>query len=65
MTLEVLRQEVGAHDFTRILRRWADRYEGRSTSTRAFIRLSERISDEQLEDLFEAWLYTAGKPSLS
>ncbi|HSU34712.1 MAG TPA: M1 family metallopeptidase [Propionibacteriaceae bacterium] len=65
MTLEVLRQEVGARDFARILRRWADRYEGRSTSTRAFIRLSERVSGEQLDDLFDAWLYTPGKPPLS
>jgi len=65
MTLEVLRQEVGSKDFNKILRRWADRYEGKSTSSRAFIRLSERVSGGQLDDLFKAWLYTPGKPALS
>ena len=28
-------------------------------------RLAERISGEQLDDLFDAWLFTSGKPALT
>ena len=32
-------------------------------STADLVRLSERISGEQLDGLFDTWLYTAGKPA--
>jgi len=64
MTLEGIRQEIGARlrphsaPLGRSLR-------GQEHVDSAFIGLSERVCGEQLDDLFEAWLYTAGKPSLS
>jgi aminopeptidase N len=63
MTLQVLRNQVGDRDFFRILRAWAARKEGGNGSTGQFIALAERISGQQLDALFDAWLFTAGKPT--
>ena len=65
MTLEALRQEVGSRDFFVILRKWAQQNEYGNVSTADFIALSERVSGEDLDDFFEAWLYVAEKPALS
>jgi aminopeptidase N len=65
MTLEVLRQKVGSHDFFVILRKWAQQNAYGNVTTAEFIRLSERVSGQDLDALFNAWLYTAGKPALS
>ena len=65
MTLEALRQKVGSHDFFVILRRWAQDNEYGNVSTRKFIALSERVSGENLDAFFKAWLYTEGRPALS
>jgi aminopeptidase N len=64
MTLQVLRNQVGDRDFFRILRAWATRKAGGNGSTAQFIALAERISGQQLDALFDAWLFTAGKPAL-
>ena len=63
MTLQVLRNQVGDRDFFRILRAWAARKAGGNGTTGQFIALAERISGEQLDELFDAWLFTAGKPT--
>ena len=65
MTLEALRQKVGSHDFFVILRQWAQQNEYGNVSTRQFIALSERVSGQDLDAFFEAWLYTEGRPALS
>ena len=65
MTLHQLRLAVGDPDFFRILRVWAQSRAGDNVTTREFIRLSERISGQQLDELFEAWLYTPGRPDLA
>ena len=64
MTLQVLRNQVGDRDFFRILRAWATRRAGGNGTTGQFIALAERISGQQLDQLFETWLFTAGKPAL-
>jgi aminopeptidase N len=64
MTLQVLRKVVGDRDFFRILRAWATRKAGGNGSTGQFIALAERISGQQLDALFDAWLFTPGKPAL-
>jgi aminopeptidase N len=64
MTLQVLRNQVGDRDFFRILRAWATRKAGGNGTTGQFIALAERISGQQLDALFDAWLFTAGKPAL-
>jgi aminopeptidase N len=65
MTLEALRQKVGSHDFFVILRRWAQQNAYGNVSTPQFIALSERVSGQDLDAFFKAWLYTAAKPALS
>jgi aminopeptidase N len=63
MTLQALRQKIGDDAFFRILRRWyADNKYGNVT-TADFIALSERVSGQQLDQFFEVWLYTPGKPT--
>ncbi len=62
MTLHALRLEVGDDSFFRILRRWAQSQEGGNVTTDEFIALAERVSGEQLDDLFEVWLFTPSKP---
>lgn len=64
MTLHQLRLVVGDADFFKILRRWATSRAGGNVTTPQFIRLAERVSREDLDALFDAWLFTAEKPAL-
>jgi aminopeptidase N len=43
---------------------WAQSRAGDNVTTRQFRRLAERISGEQLGDLFRTWLFTPGRPDL-
>ncbi|WP_305788972.1 M1 family metallopeptidase [Symbioplanes lichenis] len=64
MTLHQLRKTVGDDDFFTILRTWvADHRHGNAT-TDDFIALAEKISGQQLDELFEAWLFTPSKPAV-
>jgi aminopeptidase N len=62
MTLQALRNEIGDRKFWRIVRRWAASRSGGTGTTPQFIRLAERIADQQLDDLFDLWLFTGEKP---
>jgi aminopeptidase N len=62
MTLQQLRVTVGDEDFFKILRRWASSQAGGNVTTDEFIALAERISHQQLDDLFQTWLFTPAKP---
>ena len=64
MTLQQLRLAVGDADFFRILRKWAKIHAGGNVTTDEFIQLSERVSGQDLDALFEAWLFTPGRPAL-
>jgi aminopeptidase N len=64
MTLHVLRTTVGDDAFFTILRVWVDKYGGGTATTPDFIALSERVSGQELDALFDAWLYQEGKPEL-
>ncbi len=63
MTLQALRQTVGSRTFFSILRAWADQNRYGSVTTQQFVDLAEQLSSRQLDDLFQRWLYTPGKPS--
>jgi Peptidase family M1 domain/Peptidase M1 N-terminal domain/Immune inhibitor A-like, MAM domain len=63
MTLHALRLRVGDDTFFRILRSWAKRQSGNAVSTDEFIDLAESISHQQLDDLFDEWLYTPARPA--
>jgi hypothetical protein len=62
MTLHQLRLEIGDDAFFKLLNRWARSQGGNTVSTDEFIALAEEISRQQLDDLFNTWLFTAEKP---
>jgi aminopeptidase N len=63
MTLQALRNEVGAPTFFGILRAWYSENLYGNVSTADFIALAERESGEQLDELFQEWLYEEGRPA--
>ena len=65
MTLQALRNEVGDDAFWRIIRRWAKSQSSGNGTTEEFIALAERMSGQQLDALFDAWLFTSGKPAIA
>ncbi|MFC6148446.1 MULTISPECIES: M1 family metallopeptidase [Mumia] len=65
MTMHQLRVTVGDDDFFAILRGWAARYEGSNVTTPQFIAFAERVSGQQLDGLFDAWLYTGSRPEVA
>jgi aminopeptidase N len=62
MTLQALRVKVGDEVFFRILRAWYEENTGGNVTTADFIALSERESGQQLDEFFEIWLETDGRP---
>lgn len=64
MALQALRERVGDDDFFAVLRAWVDEHRGGNVSTGDFLALAERVSGEELDDLFDAWLYGNGLPEL-
>jgi aminopeptidase N len=62
MTMHALRLTVGDAKFFRILRSWAQQNRGGNVTTAQFIAHAERVSGQQLDDLFNAWLFTPSKP---
>jgi aminopeptidase N len=65
MTLQVLRNRVGDADFFEIARTWVQEQGGGTGTTAQFIALAERVSGQQLDDLFDAWLFTGSKPTVT
>jgi aminopeptidase N len=64
MAVHALRVKVGDRGFFRILKAWTSRRGGGHGTIPQFIRLAERISGQQLDDLFQIWLFTGSKPLL-
>jgi hypothetical protein len=64
MTVHQLRLAVGDAAFQQILHSWVEANAGGSVTTDAFIALAEDISGQDLDPLFETWLFTPGKPDL-
>lgn len=64
MTAHALRGEIGDDAFFALLRRWvSERKHGHGT-TAQFVALAEKVSGQQLDTLFDAWLYSGKRPSL-
>ena len=63
MTLQALRNEVGDDTFFDILRPWYAENKYGNVTTADFITLAERESGEQLDGLFQEWLYEEGRPA--
>jgi aminopeptidase N len=64
MALEALRQRVGNPAFYATLRDWAAAHRHANAGIDEFIALAEARSGQQLDDLFQTWLYAPGKPQL-
>lgn len=64
MTLQALRERIGDTAFFRLLPAWTKLHRYGNAETADFIRLAERVSGQQLDDLFDTWLFTTGKPAL-
>ena len=62
MTLQALRREIGRADFFAVLRTWAREHRDGHGTTEAFTALAERVSGRSLDRLFDAWLFTPGRP---
>ena len=64
MTLHALRTRIGDEAFFQLLRRWVTAYRYDDAGTEQFIALAERTAQQQLDDLFTAWLDTPAKPAI-
>ena len=64
MALQALREAIGDEAFFTVLRAWVDEHRGGSASTQDFLALAERVSAQQLDDLFQTWLYAPQLPRL-
>jgi hypothetical protein len=62
MTLHQLRLTVGDAAFFKTLQQWAKTRGGGNGTTPQFIKLAEKISGQDLDPLFQAWLYSPTKP---
>lgn len=63
MTLHVLRHTIGDDVFFELLNEWATVYAGGNVTTDQFIAMAESLSGQELDDLFQTWLFTAQKPA--
>jgi aminopeptidase N len=55
---------VGDEAFWAIIRGWYASKRGGNGTTSEFIALAERLSGQNLDDLFTAWLFAEAKPTL-
>jgi aminopeptidase N len=62
MALEALRQRVGKRDFYATMRAWVAAHRNSDATIDDFISLAESTSGEQLDQLFQRYLYKPGKP---
>ncbi|WP_051712141.1 M1 family metallopeptidase [Spirillospora albida] len=63
MTLHALRTKVGDGPFFKILQTWTREKRHASATTPEFVAVAERVSGQQLDALFDAWLYKKGRPA--
>jgi aminopeptidase N len=63
MTLQALRVKIGEEAFFRTLRTWYSKYRYGNATTADFVEVAERASRQQLDQFFQIWLYTPGKPA--
>ncbi|TJZ46115.1 M1 family metallopeptidase [Streptomyces piniterrae] len=64
MTLQVLRERIGDKAFFTLLPAWTAAHRYGNAETSQFIALAEKISGQELDDLFDTWLNTDSRPAL-
>ncbi|MEE6305870.1 M1 family metallopeptidase [Plantactinospora veratri] len=63
MTLHALRVTIGDDAFFKLLRTWAAEKKDANASTEEFVAVAERVSGQQLDAFFDAWLYGKKRPA--
>ncbi|HEX8863378.1 MAG TPA: M1 family metallopeptidase [Actinomycetes bacterium] len=63
MTLQALRDKIGADAFFQVLKTWTAEHRQANGTTAQFIALCERISGQDLGNFFQVWLYMPSKPT--
>ncbi|HEX6021235.1 MAG TPA: M1 family metallopeptidase [Solirubrobacter sp.] len=64
MTLQALREKIDNDaTFFRILTTWTSTHKYGTGTTEEFIALAEKVSGLDLDNFFQVWLYTPGKPT--
>lgn len=63
-TLHALRLEVGDEAFFDILRTYTDRYKYGNVTTADFIAVAEEVSGQELDELFDTWLFQRSMPDV-
>jgi aminopeptidase N len=64
LTLHALRRTVGDDPFFGILRTWTAEFADGNATTDDFIEVAERVADQELDTLFQTWLYEEDLPEL-
>ncbi|MCD5354800.1 M1 family metallopeptidase [Kineosporia mesophila] len=65
LTLQALRVQIGDDAFFELLPTWLQEHQYGNGTTDEFIALAEKISGQQLDDLFTTWLFTPERPDLT
>ena len=63
LTLAALRERVGDVAFFEILLTYAERFHDSNVTTDDFITVAEEISEQQLDEFFEGWLFSRSVPN--
>ena len=63
LAVHALRVAVGDEKFFEILRTWVAEKKYSDATIEEFIALAERVSGQQLDQVFQTWLFTKGKPA--
>lgn len=63
LAVHALRVAVGDEKFFEILKTWTAEKKYSDATIEEFIALAERVSGQQLDQLFQTWLFTKGKPA--
>ncbi|MGW0804211.1 M1 family metallopeptidase [Nonomuraea sp. NPDC002799] len=63
MTLHALRKAVGDPVFFNLLKTWTAEHRYGHVTTRQFVDLAERLSGQELDPLFDAWLFQPRRPA--
>ncbi|MBN9745534.1 MULTISPECIES: M1 family metallopeptidase [Amycolatopsis] len=64
MAVQALRTTVGDQAFFSILQQWQTAKAGKAAVIPDFIALAEKVSGKPLQELFQTWLFTKGKPAV-
>lgn len=64
LTLHALRLEVGDEAFFEILKTYFAMYKNSNVTTDDFIAVAEKVSDEELDEFFDLWLYSEKIPPI-